>query len=169
MTRTDTTGKTPDEIREMARASRRESIASFERSDTDGFLSQWASDIMSSVLYLEADIVENGGMAKFLALFDLDGNFVPAREIQTRYGTRWMVLDSDGKSTGEFLPYLPARRDTLAKRGFVEGFVLRPAYAGTAGSGRGLSGACSVHAVAIPETKPHEPPASVVTPDRWAD
>jgi|DEB19_MinimDraft_3_1074340.scaffolds.fasta_scaffold33572_2 hypothetical protein len=164
-----TNSETANDLRAQAAQHEQDAHESWERSDTDGFLSQWASGISAQVKLAQARIVENGGVAEFPALFDLDGNFVPSKAIETRYGMRWMVLDSAGKATGEFLPYFPARRDTLAKRGYVEGFVTRPAIAKTTGSGRGLSGLCSVRVATFPADNPWESPVSVVSSDRWSD
>lgn len=160
---------TAEALREKAAQHTQDANESWERSDTDGFLSQWASGINAQLANAQARIVDNGGVAQFPALFTVDGEFVPARPIESKYGTRWMVLDTAGKATGEFLPYFPKRRDTLAKRGYVEGFVTRPAWARCEGSGRGLSGLCSVRVVAFPTDEPWEQPVSVVSVDRWAE
>lgn len=161
--------KTAEELREMAAQREQAAHESWERSDTDGALSQWAGRINSQLLHAQARLKDNGEVSKFPALFTLDGQFVPARDIQTKYGTRWMLLDANGKATGQFLPYFPKKRETLAKHGFVEGFVMRPAWAKCEGSGRGLSGLTSVHVVIYPTDQPWEPPLSIVTADRWAE
>lgn len=66
---------------------------SFERCDTDGFLSQWASGVMAGRYEGAAQILENGGCAEFIALFDLEGNLVPAKYMETRYGYAWALLE----------------------------------------------------------------------------
>lgn len=166
----DMTTLTAAELREAAAAKQSEAYESFERCDTDGFLSQWASGLTAQQLLRQAYIADNGGMAEFLCLFTLTGEWVPAKSITTRYGTRWMVLDSDGNATGQFLPYLPARRRTLADKGFVEGLALWPARAVLMGNGgTGLSGAASVRVVTRKACADHVPPTEVLTTDRWAD
>src|SRR5690606_26317917 len=62
--------KKAEELREMARGRDREAADSFDRCDTDGALSQWASGINAQKYRLQADIAENGGMWEFPALFD---------------------------------------------------------------------------------------------------
>lgn len=161
--------ESPTQLRERAAAHDREAHDSFERCDTDGFLSQWASGLTAQQLRREATIAENGGVASFLALFTTGGEWVPAKPIDGRYGTRWMVLDTTGKATGEFLPYLPVRRDTLAKRGYVEGYACWPAKAAIHGTGRGLSGAATCRVVNRKTVPDHQPPTTVETTDRWAD
>jgi len=67
-----------------------DSIDSFERCDTDGFLSQWASDQMAGKYRLMAQLAEEDGMWTFRTL-GLNGALVPCREIKTRYGWKWGV------------------------------------------------------------------------------
>ena len=62
-----------------AEKSRQQSIESFDRCDTDGFLSQWANDMESQELLLQAQIESNNGLYEFPALFDLNGNRVRAK------------------------------------------------------------------------------------------
>lgn len=159
-----TTTKTADELRAEAAAHEAEAHASFERCDTDGFLSQWASGLSASKARLQATIVENGGVADFLALFTVDGTWVPAKVIDGNYGPRWMVLDGEGRRTGTYLPYLPARRNTLASKGYLEGYVTRPAKADFVGRS-----STDVRAVKVATDRPWDAPLAIVSTDRWAD
>lgn len=52
----------------------REEAESFERCDTDGFLSQWASGVSATVREAEARLIEQDGLTETRALFDLNGN-----------------------------------------------------------------------------------------------
>jgi hypothetical protein len=158
---------TADDLRASAARHEQEREASFQRSDTDGFLSQWASGLSAARDRLQADIVEAGGLHRFPALFDLDGRYIPARVIEGQWGKRWMVLNDQGRSTGTFLPYHPVRRNTLARKGYVEGWVMRPAEAFTNGTGYGLSGRAWTDV--RPTDKPTDPPAAILSVDRWAD
>lgn len=90
---------------------------SFERCDTDGFLSQWANQTMARRHTLAAQIAENGGVWEFESrrLERLDGTPVEARICQTKYGFRWRI-----DATDEWLPVAPKREQTLAKRGYRE-------------------------------------------------
>lgn len=158
--------KTADELRAEASQHEQDARDSFERCDTDGALSQWASGLSAQRKRVEADLIEAGGVSEFLTLFDLEGNYQPAVAIESRYGLRWMLLDADGNRTGEFLPWLPKRRDTLAKRGYVEGYAMFPAKADFVEGRGGLVGvsvrvrkACAHHAL----------PVEVVTVDRWKE
>jgi hypothetical protein len=87
---------TPAEWREMATKARQQSADSFQRCDTDGFLSQWASDQMATRYDRLADIAANGGKSDFQALTDLEGNLMDARYIETRYGWSWAITTQGG-------------------------------------------------------------------------
>jgi hypothetical protein len=147
--------KTAAEYRTEAQGHRQEAADSWERSDTDGFVSQWASGVLAREAELKAEIAEAGGRAEFPALFDLDGNLVAAKlvEVEDRFRpyngwkiSKWIVLaDDDPRSAAvKWITAFPARKSTMTKHGFVEGYVLAPAKAATGGSGTGLSGALSV-------------------------
>lgn len=163
-TTTDTAAQAA-QLRSEAADLRQEARDSFERCDTDGFLSQWASGLGAYRKEAEAELIERGGVSEFLTLFDLDGNWVPCRMVEGRYGKSWMILDADGKRTGEFVPYLPKRRDTLAKRGYVEGRAMFPARIDYIETGGGVMG---VRVGSIRTCRDHVPPTSIVTVDRWA-
>lgn len=113
---------------------------SFERSDTDGFMSQWAHGVMAQRERLAADIAEDGGRAMFLALFDTNGNLVPAKYIETRFGYSWALLSSDDPRSefkGWFNPSKARKvgvaRTNDAKKGYYVGYVMAPAKADLGG------------------------------------
>lgn len=88
---------TAAEWREKAADRLRSSAESWERSDTDGALSQWADDTMAHLYQACAKVVEDGGTVWFRVLADLDGNVIEdAREVETRYGYAWVVPQQDG-------------------------------------------------------------------------
>jgi hypothetical protein len=135
------TTKTGAELRDMAAQAERRAWESFERSDTDGYLSQWASDITARLYREQAAIADNGGRAEFGALFDLAGELVPAKFIETRYGMAWGLLESDdpqSRFVGWFNPSRArneaTRRANDARKGYYVGRVAAPAKADTAGS-----------------------------------
>lgn len=143
---------TAQELRDQAAKCSAESLASFERCDTDGFLSQWANDITARELRAQAEIVENGGRSEFPALFDLDGNLVAAKLVETRYGYAWALLESDDPRS-RFVGWFnasKARKDAAriannAKKGYSTGCVLAPAKAAIGSRGTGLAGAASAY------------------------
>ncbi|WP_052412522.1 hypothetical protein [Streptomyces mutabilis] len=132
-----TTATTADEHRAASAAYVTAQQESYDRCDTDGALSQWSHGINSAKQELAARIAENGGRWEYPALFDLDGNLVPAKEVETRFGYAWMLLDEAGRCAGWFNES-QAKNDNVrvrnnAKKGYYVGTVLAPCYAALAG------------------------------------
>lgn len=136
------TGATAADLRARAAASRQEARDSFERCDTDGFLSQWASGINARLYEQQALIAEAGGTALFAkwVLTDAAGETVDARVVETRYGTKWRI-----DATDEWIKYGSAR--AAFRRGYevTEVFERAEAAACIAANGTGLSGAASAY------------------------
>lgn len=85
---------TADEWKAKARECYQRSAESFERCDTDGFLSQWASDVTGRLYDQCAEVAANGGLWTFTVLADADGNVIEgARNVKTRYGWAWVTPD----------------------------------------------------------------------------
>jgi hypothetical protein len=131
---------TATEHRNAAKAADQEAYDSFERCDTDGFLSQWACGLTANLHRRQAEIMEAGGVAEFPALFNLDGQRVRAKLIDGKYGPCWAICDNRGRYTGEFVGAFPARESTMERKGFREGREVVEAYAFMNGTGHGLSG-----------------------------
>ena len=151
-----------------AEASQHEQDAadSFERCDTDGFLSQWASGLNAAEKRLQAEIVENGGRADVPALFDLDGNLIPAKLIDTRFGTSWGIFSSWESLNGSgdvvrWVKAFPARRSTLVGYDVMEGRVMARAHAALKGAS-----ACNVTARIV--RLQFDGAEEIVTADRFA-
>jgi hypothetical protein len=127
-------GKTAAEWRKEAADCRNRSYESFERCDTDGFLSQWASDTMARRYDECADVAENGGRIFVTALFDLEGNFITADYREGQYGWYFLVpAEYVAKGYARFLTTSDARKATTraknnAKKGVTEGTVSVPAF-----------------------------------------
>lgn len=146
-------GLTADQHREQAALARQNAADSWDRSDTDGFVSQWASGINARVHDANARIAENGGTAEFAALADLDGNLVPAKLISTRYGMSWGVLSDPEDPHSSFTGWVNTSKSDdvakqkayLEKKGYKEVRVLAPAKATIIASGTGLSGAAGAY------------------------
>ncbi|UMO76152.1 hypothetical protein SEA_AMOK_29 [Gordonia phage Amok] len=69
---------TADEYRAMAQRNREQSAESFDRCDTDGFLSQWAHDSLAHTYRTLADWAEEGGDVQEIAwpmILDDEGNW----------------------------------------------------------------------------------------------
>jgi len=137
-------GKTAAQWREMERDCYRLEHESFERSDTDGALSQWANATMARKYQLCASVAERNGMWTFEALFDLDGNLIKdAVWIKTKF-SKWVWRIGTGDAVRWFTPSQArsgARRRAFDEsRGYRVGSVERPAVVCSGSSGRGLSG-----------------------------
>jgi hypothetical protein len=85
---------------------------------------------------LTKQLAESDGTVQSVALFDLEGNWTPAKIVEGKFGFSWLVLDEKGKSIGVFIPYASKKRETQAKRGFVEGIVRVPAKVAYSGGFR---------------------------------
>ena len=127
---------------------------SFERCDTDGFVSQWASGLMGSLKSLQADIAENDGKAWLPALVDASGRLVKAKMIFGQYGPVWLLDDAgEAKYGRKFVP-MGLRSRVQKKLGLHEDQRKLPAYAYLRGNGgSGLGNACSVRPVVVADYK----------------
>lgn len=146
--------ETPQQLREQAKECRRRAYESFENCDTDGFLSQWASNITADELEMKADLLEKGNVSEFTALFTATGDLIEdARQIQTRYGLAWMHK-VDGQTVW-FNPSKAKNEDTRRfnnlKKGYCLGRVLAKARVKIVASGTGLSGAASARPYVVPD------------------
>lgn len=135
-------GRTAEQWREQARQSNQRAADSFASCDTDGFLSQWASGIMAREYMLKADLAEAGGMWSFSVLTDLDGVMVPAKRIETRYGTKWAVFESfeDMAAYGAtILAWIGTGERAMKNKGYALGWVKARGYATTHGGNGGYT------------------------------
>ena len=120
---------------------------SFERCDTDGFVSQWASGITSQLSRAKARISRQEGIDTFSGLYSGDTR-VRAKIVNGQYGSVWLIDDCDQHLTGG-RKFIPVGSNSRVQRelGLSERQEKAPAWACTAGSGYGLSGACSVRVI----------------------
>lgn len=146
---------------------------SWERSDTDGFMSQWASGVMAEHHRMRAELESNGGKAEFPALFDKDGNMVPAKRLTVadRYNGGqpkevWGILEdpkdpnsgikewvNDSKAKG-----FDKKEAAMAKKGYTVGLVRAPAYVAERGANL-----VNVRSVFVRADGGYNPEAEVVT------
>ncbi len=149
--------KTAAEFNADAAKHTRDADESFDRCDTDGFVSQWASGINARVAQANARIAANGGTATFWRFVALDADTLerlPFRRANTRFGFKLVVdtpkgevwIDPDAKR-----PETNTRKGVIVER---ESFVA-PAHAATWAppGARGLSGATSVTVRTFPDDR----------------
>lgn len=142
--------KTSTELRAEAAAAAQRSADSFERSDTDGFLSQWANDMTAQLLNRKAEIVDQGGRARFIGLYHGEQR-VAARLVDGRYGWVWMLRDDEaGRYGRKFVPHAGFRKSRAqAALKLAEHREWAPAKARIGGNGTGLSGCATAYVETI--------------------
>jgi hypothetical protein len=149
---------TATEFRAQAQAARQSAADSWERSDTDGFVSQWASGLTAREYDLKADLAERGDVDAFYdSVMDADGNVAPARVVETRYGSKVAIFASweDADTYGAPVKAWASPTDrALRKYGLRMAWRTAPAKVVYTGSGKGLAGAMSVGLAVVPTTKP---------------
>lgn len=134
---------TAETLRNEAAAHEAARDESFDRCDTDGFVSQWAHGVNAQLKSAQAAIMENGGTAAFPALFDAEtGKRIRAKVIDGKYGACWAVCGADDKFTGEFVKfaYTDRQKANLVQKGYRQGVETVAAWATLESDGRGLSG-----------------------------
>lgn len=144
-------------LKAAAADARHRSAESFRNSDTDGFLSQWSSDISARKYDVQAGILEDGGCSQFSVLCDSKGNVVTTKyryfnvdDYRPWLGTKkvWDIGTVMAEQLGR--RWIPSgERSRIQKQfGFHEERRWFPAEAAvTTGrnGGRGLSGAANAY------------------------
>lgn len=118
--------RTADQWKLIARESQVASAESFDRCDTDGFLSQWAHNQMQSRYMAMARFAEEGGTTSAGALFDLEGNLVSQDYRDGQYGPYWFIRQNEGKArffNESEANKLTTRRRNNEKKGYRIGSV----------------------------------------------
>lgn len=114
--------RSADQLRAEAAQHEQDAQDSYERCDTDGFLSQWASGMTAQRKRLQATIVEAGGVATFFRYQVTDlatGEVLPrdrAKICDTQYGQSWRVQLSSGEVV--WATANAARESTYSRKGF---------------------------------------------------
>jgi len=132
---------TPDDLRQMAADRHRRSQESFERSDTDGFLSQWAADMMARLYSDAADLAEADWHHDFPCLMDGDRR-IDAKLLCGDRGSYWLLGDDEATKYGRrFVPYAGSTvKNPRVQRslGLHEDYESAPAYIKLEGDGAGM-------------------------------
>lgn len=120
---------------------------SFDRCDTDGCVSQFASNLSGRLESAKADIARRGGVWDFQGLFDAEtGERVHARQVSVYnkykydYEMKWVLTDEAADKYGR--KWIPAglRSSVQKNLGLCEREETAPAAAKISGSGHGFSG-----------------------------
>lgn len=118
---------------------------SFDRCDTDGFLSQWANGITGNLHQAKARLAANGGKSVFKGLYAGDRR-LEARITETKFGMVWIVSQEEVARVGrKFIPLCGGGKSRIQKQlGLSECLEWDFATAQILGKGRGLSGSAWV-------------------------
>ena len=113
--------RTAEHWRTIARESQVANAESFDRCDSDGFLSQWAHQQMQ-LRYLDmARVADDGLTTTIPAVFDLEGNLVTTDYREGNYGPYWFIPQNEGKArffNESEANKLTTRRNNNAKKGY---------------------------------------------------
>jgi hypothetical protein len=121
-------GKTAAEWRAAALRDRQRSAESFDRCDTDGFLTQAALDATARECNLKAEVADEGGTWLFEAAFDLDGKLVAIEIRDGQYGAYYLNIGPSGNTAPRFINPSNAQKEATrvknnAKKGFYIGSI----------------------------------------------
>ncbi len=142
-------------LREEAAKAREREEESFQRCDTDGFLSQWALSITAQEKERQASLHNQGCLIIREALIDIETGEVVAACLHTskskfHYGTEYQWKVYKKRDNWDWFWCGDVKRDsTFEKKGLKKVFVMAPGKMYSRGPGnhlpeaRGLSGAAS--------------------------
>lgn len=143
-------------LEQQAKENRERAQESFDRCDTDGFLSQWASNISADLRDLQKELLRKGCRERFAGVTTLEGVLLQARRVQTQFGTKWVV--DHPKHGAVWFDMYAARESTFTKKGLRPIWYEAPAWAvisdGNGGRSRGLSGAANCRPITIEREGP---------------
>lgn len=146
-----------DAHRALAAEAHQAAAESFDRCDTDGFLSQWAHGITARLEEAKAEIAARSGKVLAPALIDVeDGAVLCTHTGYGQYGMWWKLNGLGQARYGRtFVSTSNAstdakRRAANARKGFSVGRVLVDGHAEIVGGGTGLSGALSCTVAELP-------------------
>jgi hypothetical protein len=115
---------------------------SFQRCDTDGFITQWVNQSQAQKERMLASLAKDKGVKTFMGLYEGDRR-VKARVIDTRYGQCWLLNDEEKELLAKRgKPFIPMGDNSKIQRELEleEKAEKAKAYVDMVGGGRGLSG-----------------------------
>lgn len=148
-----------DQLRQEASEHLQKAQDSFDRSDTDGCLSQWAHGISAQQKQAKAKLIEAGGLSDFTGLYEGDRR-VAAKTISKSFSGHtsysWLLNDAEAARFGR--RFIPCGKNSKIQRdlGLAERKEMAPAYVTTGGGGKGLAGAASVRVMVLRSTRDDE-------------
>jgi len=143
--------KTSQQYEQEALDHKREASESFDRCDTDGFLSQWASGVNAQLATARAQLVRDGKKAEFEGLYEGNKRIpaqitdVPHPKFKWQRVKTWILRDQvDIRRFGR--KFIPCGSNSRVQKnlGLCEKIEVDDAWAELRGKGHGLSGSCWV-------------------------
>jgi hypothetical protein len=126
-----------EKYRGLAQEARERNNESWERSDTDGALSQWALSIQESEYLAWARLAEQDYLQAYEALAK-DGELVPHKEIETKFGWCYAVFESfeeAKKHDGKILQFVGMGDRAVKNKGYEKITVQAKSRVTLGGSG----------------------------------
>ena len=119
----------------------------------DCFVSQRSNEQAISLAKAKIEILENGGLAPFQCLRDLEtGEVVTTTIFNGKYGLCWRIDDEHVAKFGRYVG-AAARESTYTRKGLKLDEVQLPAWACFATNGKGMAGAYSAFVKVFPSNK----------------
>ena len=155
--------QTYQELRAEASEHDQKAFDSFERCDTDGFLSQWAHGFLAQEARAKADLLEAGGVSEFEGLYEGDRR-IAAKVIRVKNpfshktDSVWLLReDEEAKFGRKFIPFDYTGKGKIQKKlGLTQRREMAKAFVTTTSNGTGLSGAASARVVTLRCTREDE-------------
>lgn len=130
---------------------------SFERCDTDGFLSQWADQLGSAEAGCGIQLAENGGYTVTKVLLDAEtGEIASTHAKWGDWGPYWVLNDAAANKAGKrFVNESQAQKlstfqANMRKKGYTVGTAEVRGEVKIVGGGMGLAGAANCRAAIVP-------------------
>lgn len=107
-----------EKMRDEAKRCRQSAYESYERCDTDGFLSQWASGQMAAKYDWAAQLADKQGVHEAMALFDAEtGEVASTLQKSGQWGLYWVLNDAAAEKLGKrFVNQSKASKGATFKR-----------------------------------------------------
>lgn len=146
-----------DELQASMKAEYERAHESFERCDTDGFVSQWASRLGGDADGAAVELCKRRGLTTVSVLLDAEtGEIASTHHAWGQYGAYWVLNDAAAEKAGKrFVNESRASKQaTFVKNMLAKGFKVGTAEVRAevkiVGGGTGLSGAVNCRAAVVP-------------------
>lgn len=134
-------------------ADRQQRIAAGQTDMEDCFVSERSNQQAIDLANTKIEILENGGLAEFDCLRDLEtGEVVSTKRLKGQWGWCWRIDDAHVAKFGKFVGDA-SRESTYTRKGLKSGTCMLPAWACFDTYGTGMAGAYSAFVKVFPSNK----------------